>query len=513
MRVRILAAIILGCALSGRAQTNNAQPPVRSLSLRECIDMALSRNLNLQIEHLSTDVAAFNYRATYGAYDPTLSFSATRNFISQPGNFDPKKSGFDFPYELTSDTATPGLTGRLPMGFTYNFGGSFTAEHGITDFRGDTNTAKSFPPFGIRDTNNYLANVGGTVQQHLLRDFWIDQYRETMRLRRKDLKISQQALRFQIMSTVLIVELNYFDLIAARETIRAQEKTLELNQQFLKETQRRVEVGDLPPLDSEQAETQLENTLTALAAARELYVDQQNALRNLITDNFREWADVELEPADTLVAVPTPINRSESFVNALKTRPDLIEARLAVQKSDVTVQFRKNQLFPFLDFIGNYGGLAIDNDSSSALSDALHFRQPAYYYGVVVSYPLSNVGARNDYRASQANKQIAELQLKKAEQDVLVQVADWVNRVQSRFTQVGSTHKARAYAESALAAEEKKLQNGLSTSFVVLQLQNILTAARTAEIKALADYNKALAQLAFTDGSTMEKRHLLLELK
>jgi outer membrane protein TolC len=64
-----------------------------------------------------------------------------------------------------------------------------------------------------------------------------------------------------------------------------------------------------------------------------------------------------------------------------------------------------------------------------------------------------------------------------------------------------------------LAAEEKKLQNGLSTSFVVLQLQDILTAARTAEIKALADYNKALAQLAFADGSTMEQRHLLLELK
>jgi outer membrane protein TolC len=347
----------------------------------------------------------------------------------------------------------------------------------------------------------------------LLRDFWIDQYREVLLLRRNDLKISQQALRFQIMRTVLMVELTYFDLIAARETIRAEEKALELNQQFVKETQRRVEVGDLPPLDLEQAETQLQNTLTALAAARELFVDQQNALRNLITDNFREWAEHELEPADTLVAVQIPINRSESFFNALKTRPDLIEARLAVQKNDVTVRFRKNQLFPYLDLVGNYGGLGIDADSSTAISDAAHFRHPEYSYGVVVSFPLSNVGARNDYKASVANKQIAELQLKKAEQDVLVQVADWVNRVQSRFSQVGSTRKARGYAESALAAEEKKLQNGLSTSFVVLQLQDILTAARTAEIKALADYNKALAQLAFADGSTMEQRHLMLEMK
>jgi len=68
-------------------------------------------------------------------------------------------------------------------------------------------------------------------------------------------------------------------------------------------------------------------------------------------------------------------------------------------------------------------------------------------------------------------------------------------------------------AEAALAAEQKKLQNGLSTSFFVLQLQETLTAARTTEALALADYNKALAQLAFAEGSTLHKRNLLLEVK
>ena len=41
---------------------------------------------------------------------------------------------------------------------------------------------------------------------------------------------------------------------------------------------------------------------------------------------------------------------------------------------------------------------------------------------------------------------------------------------------------------------------GLSTSFIVLQLQETLTAARTAEVQAIADYNKTLAQLAFAEG-------------
>ena len=65
-----------------------------------------------------------------------------------------------------------------------------------------------------------------------------------------------------------------------------------------------------------------------------------------------------------------------------------------------------------------------------------------------------------------------------------------------------STRQARLYAEEALQAEQTKLEHGKSTSFVVLQLQNNLTAARSAEIRALADYNIALEQLAFDDGTT-----------
>ena len=90
------------------------------------------------------------------------------------------------------------------------------------------------------------------------------------------------------MKTVLAVEVSYYDLIAARELIRVQEKALELRQQLVAEIRRRVEVGDLPPLDSEQAESQLQNTLTALSLAREAYVTQQNRLKRLLTDNFRE---------------------------------------------------------------------------------------------------------------------------------------------------------------------------------------------------------------------------------
>jgi outer membrane protein len=347
-----------------------------------------------------------------------------------------------------------------------------------------------------------------------LKNFWIDSDREVLQARRTELKMTQQALRFQVMTTLLAVELAYNDLLDSREEIRVQEQALAVRREFVAETERRVQVGELPPLENAQAQTELQNTLTALAAARETFAARQNVLIGLLADNYKNWIDLILQPTDTLVALPPEADRSRSFLLALSHRPDLIEARLEVEKAGVMVKFRLNQLFPSLELVGSYGGLGGEPFSGgTSLNDALSVRYPEYSYGMVVSFPLSNVRARGDYRASKAAKNIAELQLQKAEQDVLLQVADFVNRIGFRFSQVDSTRQARVYAEAALKSEAEKFQNGFTTAFVVLQYQEILTAARTAEIRAMVDYNNTLAQLAFAEGTILERDHLSLEVK
>jgi HAE1 family hydrophobic/amphiphilic exporter-1 len=510
MHVRLLAALALGCALAASGQTNTSPANTRSLSLTECVQLALSRNLDLQIQQLTTDIARYDLKAAYGVFLPSFSIQARHDSLSAPGNFDVDGFNPDFPYQLETDTITPMLAGTLPIGLSYEFGGNVDRRDARTDFSSDPDNSAPFL-WGIRNTNNYFAAGGLTGRQHLLKDFWIDQERLTIVLGRKTLKMSQELLKFQVMRTVLAAELAYYDLIAARETVKAQEKALETSRRFVAEMRRRVEVGDIPALDADQAESEHQNTLTALYAAREALATQQNVLKSLISDDFRRWAEVEFVPTDLLLAIPSEPDRSESFQSALRNRPDLAEARLAIDKSDAVVRFRYNQLFPSLDLIGRYGGVGVDTEATGAIGDVATFRDPQYYYGAVLTIPLSNSKERNAYRASKAARQIAELQLKRAEEGVLLQVADWVNRVQSRYKQVGSSRLARSYAASALAAEEKKLANGLSTTFVVLQLQEALVRASTTELKALADYNKALAQLAFADGTTLERHHLKVE--
>jgi outer membrane protein TolC len=499
-------------AVAASAQTTNSPPLTRTLSLRECIDLTLSRNLDLQIEHLKVEMAGDVLNSAYGVYVPTLTIGATHSYEDALGYFDTQKFNPDLPAEITTEKLGPELGGKVPFGFSYDFSGFVRKTAAATDFNSDPADAKLFPG-GIRSTNDYSATAGVTMRQHLLKDFWIDADRELLLIRRTDLKVSQQTLRFQIMQTLLAVDLAYYDLIDAREEIRVQEQAVEFRRQFVADTQRLIELGKSPALDSAQAETQLQNTLTALAVARQVFSARQNSLLGLLTDDFKAWAASDVQPMDTLKALPVEVSRANSFQSALSTRPDLMEARLAVEKTGVMVKFRLNQLFPSLDLVGGYGGLGNQTDPSPALNGAFSFQNPEYSYGVVVSFPLSNVSERNNYRASKAAKKVAELQLQKAEQAVLINVADCIARVESGFSQVTSTHKAANYAGQALEGEKEKLLNGATTGFAVLQFQEILTAARTAEVRAEVEYNKALAQLAFADGTILERHQLTLEVK
>jgi outer membrane protein TolC len=59
-------------------------------------------------------------------------------------------------------------------------------------------------------------------------------------------------------------------------------------------------------------------------------------------------------------------------------------------------------------------------------------------------------------------------------------------------------------AEETLAAEEKKLEVGLSTNYMVLQLQRDLADAKSAELQALIEYNLSLAALEKAQGTTLD---------
>jgi outer membrane protein TolC len=145
------------------------------------------------------------------------------------------------------------------------------------------------------------------------------------------------------------------------------------------------------------------------------------------------------------------------------------------------------------------------------LADLPRGRNPHYSYGVLLDIPLGNRAARARYKSAKAGQQQSLLDYKRLEQQIMVQIDDAVKFIRSSFERVEATRAARAFAQEALSAEQKKLENGKSTSFLVLQAQRDLTQRRSEEIKALADYNNALAQLAWREGTTLERHKIQMK--
>jgi outer membrane protein TolC len=495
-------AFVLGIILAAFTLTANAQQRVtnRSLSLEECIRIALEHNLAIQISQLDPQLAGFSLAGSYGVYDPTLRFAARHSYELSPGGLDPQ-SQLPFPGpEAESDNINSTLTGLMPWGLNYSFGINLTDTYGTRPVTGAFDDA-----FG---------NLGVfTMNQPLLRDSWIDGERLQIFLNKKRLKISELGLRNQIILTVTEVEAAYYNLMFQDENVKVQEKALELAERLVSENRRRVEVGALAPLDEKQAESQAAGSRASLLAA---HADRQTAervLKGLLSDDYNDWMDVRIEPSEALLALPQILNLQDSWRRGIEQRPDLLQARLNVEMQSRTVSYQKNQLYPQLDLTGSFGFGASEDELSDALEAITSRGNPSHSYGVVFSIPLANTGARNAYKSAKVTKEQIQLQLRQLEQTVLITIENAMANARISYEQVSVTHQATQFAEEALKAEQTKLEKGKSTSFVVLQLQSNLTAARSAEIRALADYNIALARLAQNEGSTLERRKIDLEFK
>jgi outer membrane protein len=501
----VVSIFFLGL-LTAAAQTNTPAGATRPMSLQDCVEEALRHNLDLQIQRYNPEISLYNLRADYTGYDPTFNFSGQHDYNDSGSTY---QNGQRIPgQEINSDIFSSSFTGTLPFGTTYNLGGNVQSQKG---YQYGTDTNSNLVKFPIQ---NSYGQVGAlTLTQPLLKNFWIDSTRLNVKLGKNRLQYSEQGVREQVITSVTAVENAYFELIYAQENVQVQQEALNLAQTQLDQDKQRVEIGTMTPLDVQQDEAQVASSQANLIAAQSMLNTDQNTLKNLLTDDYAQWHDTFIQPTETLAAPLQLFDLQDSWNKGMTERPDLLQSRLNVEQQGIQLKFTYNQLYPALDLIGSYGYNGSGDNFSGTFNEFNQANTPFWSYGAQVSMPLSNVGARNSYKAGKVTLKQLLLQLKQLEQTVMVQIDNAVKQAQSDYEAVDAQREARIHAEAALDAEQKKYAVGKSTTFTVLQLQNTLTADRAAEIRALANYNEDLANLAAQEGSTLERNHINIELK
>ncbi|MCK7476796.1 MAG: TolC family protein [Candidatus Moduliflexus flocculans] len=152
----------------------------------------------------------------------------------------------------------------------------------------------------------------------------------------------------------------------------------------------------------------------------------------------------------------------------------------------------------------------IASGPNPAFKDAFRLRYKNWFIGLTLDLPLESVVSRARVAQAKLESDQAVLRHKDLEAQAMLEIEIAVRAVETDHQRTQAYRLARELAEEKLAAEEKKLEAGLSTNYTLLQQQRDLALARMNETRARVDYNLSLARLERAMGTTLESKNIRL---
>jgi outer membrane protein len=497
MRKQLIFSLFsLGLAATASAQAPANAPATLKLTVDEAVRLALENNTDLKADRLDPQIGDTRVAASAGAFRPTLSSNVQRNNQLQP------PSSFLIPTPTRNDvvTSNAGVSQRLPwFGTSYNL--AWTTTH--TD---SNSVLNSYNPL-------LQSGLSVNVSQPLLRDLLVDSSRQQLVTSRLNRDIADTRLRESVTRTQANVKTAYWNLVSARAAVDARQKALDLAQELARVNKARVDVGQSPPLDLVSAQAEVASDEEQLIIAETAVKEAEDRLRLLILDTTqRDSWTVSLDAIDSPpVGLPAP-DVDQAVATALRERADLERARKDIDISETSVKFAGNQRLPDVRLNASYqasglggtqvirtgtfpgtivGGGAI-TDFGSVLNQLFGRDYPTWNVGVSVSYPIGQSTDEANHARARLEKTQAEERLKSAAARVIQQVRDAGWKIDMNARRIQTTRAARELAEQRLDAEQKRLDVGLSTNFLVIQAQRDLAQAKTNELSAVLAYDLAL---------------------
>jgi outer membrane protein len=352
----------------------------------------------------------------------------------------------------------------------------------------------------------YSTRLGMTVTQALLRGFGTDVNMARLKQARLDTRMSEYELRGFTQFLVAEVERTYWDFALARRQIEIVEESLKVARQQLNETRELIDVGRLAKaeLAAVQAEVASQEQALIQAKANKESI-RLNLLRLLNPGGPGLWQreielihqptlpDIKLEDVDLHVAV------------SKRMRPILNQARLEISRGDLEIVKTRNGTLPLLDLFVTLGKSGYANSFGNSVSNIGQDNYDALA-GVQFTYPVFNRRAKALHRQALLTREQAQKAFENLSQLVELDIRTTYIEVDRTKQQIAASSVTRKFDEEKLRTETEKLRVGKSTSFLMAQAQRDLLVSRIAEVRALANYLKALIDLYRQDGSLLERR-------
>ncbi len=492
-RTALVLVLAAGLAAQASAQTSVANTPATlRLSVDDAVKLAMDHNVDLSADRIDPQISDTRVAAANGAFRPTFNTGVnSNNQLLAP-------TSFLFPVATQNDvlTGSVALAQRLPWyGTTYSVSWSGT--------RTNSNSfLNSYNPL-------VQSGLGLNVSQPLLRDLKVDNARTQLAIQRTNRDIADTRLRESVVHTTAAVKTSYWNLVAARATVDARKSALDLAQELVRVNTAKVDVGTAPPLDLVSAQAEVAADREQLIIAETAVRQAEDAIRLLILDPTKpETWTTQIETSDTPpIATPT-LDVNAAVTRALAERADLQRSRKDVDNAQTNLNYLANQKLPDIHLnasyqasglggtqilrTGGFPGTIVGPGSTTAFGNVLgqlvSNDYPTWAVGFSVVYPLGQSIEESNYARGKLERAQADERFKSTEGKAIQQIRTSAYQVEMNSKRIETARAARDLAEQRLDAERKRLDVGMSTSFLVIQAQRDFAQARTNVVSAVLAY-------------------------
>lgn len=511
----------------------------KPLSLREAITLALENNKDIEVTRQNVRIAEFDLQSARGFYEPRFSGQTFYERATVP-------NVSIFSNNRTTTTGSfvgnAGLQGYIPR-----YGTIFSATANNQRLSSDN-------PISILSPQ-YNSSLTFSVTQPIFRGRGFDQPRRVIEIAKRNLSLTDTQFRQRSIEIIATVQRAYWDLTYALRNLQVQRDGVKDAKEQLEHNKRLVEEGQLAPIDIVAAETQVANLELAVYDALEIVNRAENTLKNLIAENKNDslWAE-SLVPTDTIELDTPRTTLPEALALALQNRPEVQLNDVQQDINEIDQRFLREQTKPQIDLVASYssagiGGsqnpnfrspfqqtcapddtecLAIQQQqalatqallqsiggSGTTFTDIFANRYPTFRVGVQFNLPLfGDKTAKANLGKSLVQSEQIKTQREQIEQTVQTDVRNALQSLRTAEARLRTAAIARGNSEEQYASEQRKLDAGQSNIYQVLERQTALMNARSAELRAQTELNKAIAELQRATGNSLKANNVEARLR
>jgi len=374
-----------------------------------------------------------------------------------------------------------------------------------------------------------------TINQELLQGFSIAVNTRDIRVARNNQKVSMLQLKRQVVTTVSAVLNLYWDLVSFNEGLHITERNVATAEKLYQDNQNQAKLGALAPIEVTRAAAAVSAAKGDLLIAQTNVSQQETVLMNALSRSGSDstWlAEAHIVTLDRIEVPKTeaPMSAPELIKQAVENRPELEQTRVNLESNKILIRGDRNGMLPSLNafaeltnnglsgsanplynnccgapdpyFIGGAGNLS---------AQLLRRNFPNYSAGFSLSIPFRNRQAQADYATDQLQLRQTELQLKRALNQVSVDVKNAIIGLQQARARYETAVNTRTLAEQSLEAEQNRFKYGaVPDATLVIQAQQTLATDQSAEVQAMANYTHA--KIAFDEavGNTLGANHITM---